>query len=86
MSPTAARWFVFLHSSDIRPLSPDQNGLIYPMRGIGQLNEHAADYIKLHVHSSAGEYLAPANGNRNPNPRWFANYSTEHWQKQSSLP
>ncbi|MER9587159.1 hypothetical protein NKJ01_36085, partial [Mesorhizobium sp. M0276] len=36
--------------------------------------------VKLHVHGPAGEYLAPTNGNRNPNPRWFENYSTEHWQ------
>ncbi|MER9222957.1 CehA/McbA family metallohydrolase [Mesorhizobium sp. M0644] len=48
ISPTAARWFVFLHASDVRPLSPDQNGLISPMRGIGQLGEHAADYILIY--------------------------------------
>ncbi|MEI9418895.1 CehA/McbA family metallohydrolase [Mesorhizobium sp. Cs1321R2N1] len=48
ISPTTARWFVFLHASGVRPLSPDQNGLISPMRGIGQLGEHAADYILIY--------------------------------------
>ncbi|MER9390240.1 hypothetical protein [Mesorhizobium sp. M0435] len=48
IAPTSARWFVFLHASDIRPLSPDQNGLISPMRGIGQLGERAANYILIY--------------------------------------
>lgn len=48
IASTAAQWFVFLHASDVRPLSPDQNGLISPMRGIGQLNEHAADYVLIY--------------------------------------
>ncbi|ESY85863.1 hypothetical protein X741_33310 [Mesorhizobium sp. LNHC229A00] len=52
ISPTTARWFVFLHTSDIRPLAPDQNGLIFPMRGIGQLGEHAANYVLIYEDGS----------------------------------
>jgi hypothetical protein len=44
-SPTMARWFVFLHTSDLRPLEPGPNGFISPTQGLGQLAEHAADYI-----------------------------------------
>ena len=43
--PTKARWLVFMHTSDIRPLSPGLGGFISPMRGQGQLGEHAADYV-----------------------------------------
>ena len=45
LPPTQARWFVFMHTSDVRPLMRDAAGLISPMRGAGQLNEHAADYV-----------------------------------------
>ncbi|CDX24951.1 conserved hypothetical protein [Mesorhizobium plurifarium] len=48
ISSLKARWFVFLHASDVRPLSADQNGLISPMRGVGQLGEHAADYVLIY--------------------------------------
>jgi hypothetical protein len=40
-----ARWLVFLHTSDLRPLSPGPGGIISPLRGSGQLAEHAADYV-----------------------------------------
>lgn len=42
LSPTRAQWLVFLHTSDRRPLP---GGIISPMRGEGQLAEHAANYI-----------------------------------------
>lgn len=45
IAPTTARWMVFLHTSDIRPLAPGAGGIISPMRGRGQLGEHAADYV-----------------------------------------
>jgi len=45
ISPIQARWLVFLHTSDIRPLSPGPGGIISPLRGSGQLAEHAADYV-----------------------------------------
>ncbi|MET2832852.1 CehA/McbA family metallohydrolase [Mesorhizobium shangrilense] len=48
IASTLARWFVFLHASDIRPLSADRKGLISPMRGIGQLGEHAANYVLIY--------------------------------------
>lgn len=49
LSPTAARWLVFLHTSDIRPVEPGPDGFISPMRGTGQLGEHAADYVVLYA-------------------------------------
>ncbi len=46
MDGIQARWLVFMHTSDLRPLPRDNSGLIIPpMRGEGQLNEHAADYV-----------------------------------------
>ncbi len=32
---------------------------------------------KLHIHGEAGEYLAPVDRHRIPNPRWFEDYSTD---------
>ncbi|TIT34478.1 MAG: hypothetical protein E5W78_10600, partial [Mesorhizobium sp.] len=48
ISPATAQWFVFLHTSDIRSLAADANGFISPMRGMGQLGEHAADYVLIY--------------------------------------
>jgi len=45
VSPVRARWLVFLHTSDVRPLKPGPGGIISPMRGAGQLAEHAGDYV-----------------------------------------
>ena len=47
ISPTQARWLVFLHTSDVRPLHPGGGGIISPPRGSAQLaaSPHAADYI-----------------------------------------
>ncbi|OBP78398.1 hypothetical protein BAE39_29990 [Mesorhizobium loti] len=33
--------------------------------------------VKLHVHGRKGEYLAPVDRSRNPNPLWFENYSPD---------
>lgn len=41
--------------------------------------------VKLHVHGAAGEYLAPVDRHRIPNPAWFEDYSVDfvhtgaHW-------
>ncbi|MFD0677359.1 MULTISPECIES: CehA/McbA family metallohydrolase [unclassified Paenibacillus] len=35
---------------------------------------------KLHVHGESGEYIAPINGHRLPNPHWFEDYGAEHVQ------
>ena len=43
--PTTARWLVFMHTSDLRDVAPNQSGLYAPMRGEGQLAEHAANYL-----------------------------------------
>ena len=45
LPPIQTRWLVFLHTSDLRPNTPGPGGIISPMRGAGQLGEHAADYI-----------------------------------------
>lgn len=47
-----ARWLVFLHSSDARPLGPNAHGFISPMRGEGQLGELACTY-RVHYRSGA---------------------------------
>jgi hypothetical protein len=39
-----ARWLVFLHTSDTRPLEGGPGGIISPMRGEGQLGELACTY------------------------------------------
>ncbi len=49
LAPVQARWWVFLHTSDIRPLAWNEDGFISPMRGAGQLNEHAADYVLVYA-------------------------------------
>jgi hypothetical protein len=50
--PTLARWLVFMHTSDLRPTRPGPGGFISPMRGEGQLAEHAADYVFLYADGS----------------------------------
>ena len=34
--------------------------------------------VKLHVHGEAGEYLAPTDRHRIPNPAWFEDYSVDY--------
>ena len=46
---TRATWLVFMHTSDLRPNEPGPGGFISPMRGEGQLGEHAADYVILYT-------------------------------------
>ena len=52
IDPTQARWLVFLHTSDVRPLQPGKGGIISPLRGSGQLAEHAADYVICYLDGS----------------------------------
>ncbi len=47
--PTMARWLVFMHTSDLRPIKTGPGRFISPMRGEGQLAEHAADYVMLYT-------------------------------------
>jgi hypothetical protein len=49
LNPTQAQWLVFMHTSDLRPLAPGPGGFVSPMRGRGQLAEHAADYAMLYA-------------------------------------
>jgi hypothetical protein len=48
LEPFKARWLVFLHTSDQRPLVPGPGGFTSPMRGEGHLNEKAANYVILY--------------------------------------
>jgi len=52
LPPTQTGWLVFLHTSDLRPLQINEDGFISPMRGRGQLDEHAADYVVLYADGS----------------------------------
>ncbi len=51
-APLKARWLVFMHTSDTRPAAKNASGFIRPMRGEGQLGEHAADYIVCYADGS----------------------------------
>jgi hypothetical protein len=48
IGPAQAQWLVFMHTSDLRQLQADPAGFFSPMRGQGQLAEHAADYVMLY--------------------------------------
>jgi hypothetical protein len=37
--------------------------------------------VKLHVHGEAGEYLAPVDRHRIPNPAWFEDYSVDFYHR-----
>ncbi len=39
--------------------------------------------VKLHVHGAAGEYLAPVDRHRIPNPYWFEDYSCDYTNLRS---
>ena len=40
--------------------------------------------VKLHVHGESGEYLAPVDRHRIPNPAWFEDYSTDYMNRDFS--
>ncbi len=48
IAPIRARWLVLMHTSDRRRLAANADGFFTPMRGQGQLGEHAADYVFLY--------------------------------------
>ena len=48
LAPTVTQWLVFMHTSDHRNVRPNPDGFFSPMRGQGQLGEHAADYVILY--------------------------------------
>jgi hypothetical protein len=52
LDPLQAEWLVFMHTSDVRPPEPGPGGFVSPMRGEGQLAEHAADYVVLYQDGS----------------------------------
>jgi hypothetical protein len=48
LNATTAQWLIFVHTSDRRQVTPGPGEFISPMRGEGQLGEHAADYVILY--------------------------------------
>ncbi len=54
LQPRQAKWLVFLHTADLRPLVPKDGTFISPMPGEGRLNEHLADYVFLFEDGSEG--------------------------------
>ena len=51
-SPTKAKWLVFQHVSDIRPMEYRPDGFISPMRGREHIGEHAANYVMIYSDGS----------------------------------
>ncbi len=49
VKPLKAQWLVFMHTSDMRPLEFNEHGVASPMKGSGQLGEHAADYVVVYA-------------------------------------
>ncbi len=47
-APLVAHWLVFMHTSDVRHVKLGPVGFFSPMRGEGQLAEHASDYVLLY--------------------------------------
>jgi hypothetical protein len=39
--------------------------------------------VKLHLHGEAGEYLAPVDRNRHPNPYWYEDWSVDYLSPES---
>jgi hypothetical protein len=48
LHPTVAQWLIFMHTSDHRQPESALGEFLSPMRGEGQLGEHAADYVILY--------------------------------------
>ncbi|NLF38654.1 CehA/McbA family metallohydrolase [bacterium] len=48
-TPVAARWFVFLHTADLKPVEFNGDGVISPMRGEGLLAQPAAEYVFIYA-------------------------------------
>jgi len=45
LDPLITGWLVFMHTSDLRQVEPGSAGFYSPMRGEGQLGEHAVNYV-----------------------------------------
>jgi hypothetical protein len=69
--PTRARWLVFLHASDIRPMQPGPGGIISPTRGLGQLAEHAADYVIRYADGAEARTAIRRRHQLGPFDRWW---------------
>ncbi len=60
--------------SPIRPIAPAHRQV--KLRVIDRRTRRPVA-VKLHVHGEAGEYLAPIDRHRIPNPAWFEDYSVD---------
>jgi hypothetical protein len=71
IAPMQARWLVFLHTSDVRPLQPGPGGIISPTRGLGQLAEHAADYVIRYADGTEARAAIRRRHQLGPFSRWW---------------
>ena len=62
VGPVRVPWLVFMHASDIRPDPTNEHGFVSPVRGVGKLNEHAADYV--FIYADGTEVRAPVRRRR----------------------
>jgi len=69
-------------NSSLKPIAPATQTVT--LRTIDKASRKPVP-VKLHVHGKAGEYLAPIDRHRLPNPGWFEDYSVDflhlgtHW-------
>jgi hypothetical protein len=64
-----------LRSGRMAPVSPSTQRVT--LRVVEKSSKRPVP-VKLHVHGESGEYLAPVDRHRIPNPSWFEDYSTDH--------
>jgi hypothetical protein len=62
-------------SGALRPVSPATQRV--KLRVLDKASRQPVP-VRLHVHGEAGEYLAPTDRHRIPNPAWFEDYSSDH--------
>lgn len=63
-----ARWLVFMHTFDRRPVELNEDGFASPYRGFARLGEHVADYVV--VYADGTERRLPIECRRNIGPFW----------------
>jgi len=62
-------------SGDLRPVAPSDQSVRLRVVERGSRKPVA---VRLHLHGEAGEYLAPVDRHRIPNPAWFEDYSVDY--------
>jgi len=70
----AAKLLAGKKSRQLRPVRPANQRVVLRVVDAGTRQPVP---VRLHVHGEAGEYLAPIDRHRIPNPSWFEDYSTD---------